>query len=193
MNPIYFYSFKHHFPTTCRIITESVSQGESALKKLVDELNLIHGVTDIYNGPLSVQEIQSQIFDFLMRHELSDIKAYQSYLKQHGKIKRQGFYYHLTLSDTSIYLLRVSKFPDQFVHVHPARFSPFTFRVRANTFKTSILSYALAANQNESPFDLKIINEARDQLRLSPIPKNSNVIDMMIRKINFQCRFFDCS
>jgi hypothetical protein len=58
----------------------------------------------------------------------------------------------------------------RFLHIHPAKYSPFTIRVRGTTLKTVVaLKTKTKLQPNKNP-DLKEINSVRsEKLGLSPI------------------------
>ena len=72
---------------------------------------------------------------------------------------------------------------ESFVHVHPGRYSPNTFRVKANTIKTAILARALALHYKRTDYDIDLINEARIKLSLSPVNEKVSSIYATIEKL----------
>jgi hypothetical protein len=128
------------------------------------------------------------VYEFLKSNQLLDIESYQKFLESQGQIKRHGHYLNLTLSDGSIMTMRAvyegkRKNSASFIHIHPSRHSPHTFRIRANTLKTAIMVYFLACCRRVSPFDVALLNEAREKLKLSLLPEIPSAIQEMLEKL----------
>ena len=80
--------------------------------------------------------------------------------------KGYGDFKTITLSDRSVWTLKYHSDEKRFVHLFPARLSPHSFRVKANTLKSAILYYILIGKDFISCDDL---NRARKYLGLSPV------------------------
>lgn len=71
--------------------------------------------------------------------------------------------------DTSRWVLRAGD-DDRFVHVHPARYSPFTVRVRATVLTTAVMVLAYTHLNGGDPVSRSVVNAVRrDYLGLPPI------------------------
>ena len=70
-------------------------------------------------------------------------------------------YRNIVLQDKSQWTLRLSENDDKFIHIHPARGSLDTIRVRAVTLQTAIAAIILSRKKSASPMDINIINKAR--------------------------------
>lgn len=193
MEPILFNAQKHHLQTICQETVKQAKQGEAFSQSFMAEWAESDGLVDLYYGDLSSDQMEREVFDFLQKNDLLTVATYQKYLETQGQIKRKGHYAYLTLSDKTIMTLRLlyepneegkvtrkSQDPRNFVHVHPARYSPNTVRVRANTLKTAIVAFFLAVCRNNSPYNQEIVNEARSKLQLSPIPDIPSAISEML-------------
>lgn len=196
MEPILFNPQKHHLAAIVAAIVAQSKQGEANAQMFLEGWAESEGLVDLYYGKLSVEQIEKEVFDFLQQNQLLTIEAYRQYLEKEGQIKRRGHYAYLTLSDTSIMTLRLLYDPSNpedgfvkvhdprhFVHVHPARYSPNTFRVRANTLKTAIVAYFLALCRHIQPHSLELVNDARAKLQLAPIPEIPSAISEMLQYI----------
>jgi hypothetical protein len=189
MEPFIFNANKHHLATIAQKIREFAQQGEALQEKLLEEILPGEGVVDIYDGKLSVADLEGEVFLFLQKNNILAEEAYKTYLETHGDIKRHGHYLCLTLSDGSIVTLRrmgfyeVVKDPRYFVHVHPARHSPHTFRVPTNRLKTAIMIYFVALCQKGSSGDLSLINQARAKIGLCSIPEIPEPIAVLVQKL----------
>lgn len=67
-------------------------------------------------------------------------------------------------------MLRWGVVEGRHVHLHPARYSQYTIRVKANTLKTAV-AVQIAIRRYEQPLSLALVNQVRTQwLGLAPIP-----------------------
>ena len=158
-------------------------QGEEVQSSLIKNLHPIgqKGVTDVYHGPLSVDEIIAEVAQFLAQNNLHNGAAYSEFLQTQGSIQRMGYYYTIELSDTSQFVLRdLEDDPQYFVHIHPARYSPQTFRTKPNTLKSCIFAHYLSLCRQTSPLAIEVINEARQHLDLSPLPEVPSAIEELL-------------
>jgi hypothetical protein len=71
-----------------------------------------------------------------------------------------------TLSDSSLWTLKYHNHETRYVHIFPARSSPHSFRIKANTLKSAILYTILIGKDYVSEDDL---NAARALAGLSPV------------------------
>ena len=165
---------KHDLATMKKNIYEYAKKGESN-DELINKLNYSGGgLIDVYTGKLSIEEIQQEVADFLKKRNLLDYESYKNFIKDKGSIKKRGYYITITLSDETVMTLRMGEDAVNFVHIHPGRHSPNTFRIRANTLKTTAYTAFLALCRDVNPFCIDLINEARHKLGLSPIGKKEN-------------------
>ena len=137
LDSIIYNAGKHHLKTIIQNLGLHAQRGEENAELKEKLLEAGEGVMDIYEGTLSVEEIKKEVWEFLNKNHLCDFEAYSQYLQEEGSIKRHGYYRNLELSDHSIVTMRMGDTEDSFVHVHPGRHTPHTFRVKANTFKTA--------------------------------------------------------
>ena len=117
---------------------------------------------DIYYGSLDLpalfEEVTDQILDLGIYHE----GAYLEWLKNNS-----GFV-EISLSDTSRWVLLPGTEPGRFVHLHPARYSPHSMRVKATVLKTALA--CLVVLPGGSLPGLSALNKIRkDILDLSPV------------------------
>ncbi|BBM84710.1 hypothetical protein [Candidatus Uabimicrobium amorphum] len=179
MNPVFFNAGKHHFPDIARRIIDYAKSDECKEEYIIERIKGLDGVTDIYVGSLSPQEIENEVFQFIESQGVKDLESYRVYLETKGDIKRFGYYYQYTLSDKTIFTLRLIE-DTKYIHIHPARYSPNTFRIRGNTLKTIIITTFLAIRDQKSFSDLNVVNSAREKLGLSPLPEVPSKITSML-------------
>jgi len=163
--PIVFNCWKHHLGVIRQRIDAIVQGGPSALSGLVPRL-LVIGTSqmDVYCGQLAPETIAAALVAQLKDADVLDPKHYQQWLSENGG------YRCLELPDTSRWVLRWGLIRERYVHIHPARYSPETFRVRAPVLKTAIAACVWARLVGGQPTDVTIINQARQQiLGLAPV------------------------
>ena len=186
MEPIVFNPLKHHL----RAISEEISKyastkDENSLDNLLGKVKDSKGISDIYVGDLTVDQIISEVFEFLKEKDIIEYEKYKEYLETYGDIKRRGYYTSIILSDDTKMILRLCEDRDKFVHIHPARYSPNTFRVRTNTLNTAIFTRFIALCRGTSPYDIDTLNAARKKLELSPLPELPSAIRSLLEKFDY--------
>lgn len=182
---IIFNDSKHHLGAILRNIWQLARDEEISPESFDKLMATSKGIVDVYTGELSPEQIKDEVGEFLSRENVGDAESYSQYLRSHGEIKRRGYYFCLTLSDKSVFTLREGD-GDSFVHIHPARYSPHTFRVRVNSLKTALWAAIIAKRRNSTPFAAEIISEARDKLGLSPLgPNEPSAIYSILEKMGF--------
>ncbi|MBF8965430.1 hypothetical protein I0P70_19430 [Pontibacter sp. FD36] len=161
--PILFHPLKHHLGYIREFIKKQATAEETTL---VAQLKTIgSSQLDLYLGELSTQQIAHETILYLQKHQILEPEAFQTYLSS-----SEADYRVITLSDESSWVLRWGVVEGRHVHLHPARYSQHTIRVKANTLKTAI-AVNIAALGNQQPPDLQMINRVRQQwLNLPPVP-----------------------
>lgn len=165
--PITFNPHKHHF----NFLVEQIKDWEKMeWENVEDEMRVIGtNLIDLYLGKLSVKEICNECINWLKREKISDPEELKKWLnqKKYGKIE---------LSDHSVWVIKEGINNKRYVHIHPAKNSPFSIRVRGTTLKTVL---ALKINKislsTDIGSDLKKVNQIRKEyLQLSPIKSLQN-------------------
>lgn len=156
---IFFNPLKHHLG----YIRECMLHFNDTVPSLVSHLKTIGGSQmDLYTGDLSVVEVYHQIRERLLDIDLLKKSLYFKYLDQNNG------YIILKLTDDSLWVLRKGVHPQKFVHIHPARYSPHSMRIKASTLKTVIAARIACGKE----VGLAEINEIRvKNLHLSPLKK----------------------
>lgn len=161
--PILFSPLKHYLPYIRGFAcSRTMTINEPRLKELTRELKHIGTcVMDIYTGNLSQENIFNEILEFL---EINKLKGKEFYKAWTGT----GFddFRIVTLSDTSQWTLKYHNHETRYIHIFPARSSPHSFRVKANTLKSAILYIIIFGKDYVSDDDL---NAARALMGLSPV------------------------
>lgn len=158
--PFKFNPLKHHLGFIRGFIAERTHTGD--LNDLLRQIrHLGSSVMDIYSGGLSVRQILDDINDFLNSSQIGNKLNFSQWAGT-------GYtdYRIITISDSSGWALKYYDGKERFVHLFPARSSPHTFRVKANTLKSAILYLAAVGKDYITGDDL---NRARAMAGLSPV------------------------
>ncbi|MCX6328129.1 MAG: hypothetical protein NTZ85_01260, partial [Bacteroidia bacterium] len=156
----------------------SAEENSIDVKKLIKEIKHIGtSVMDVYTGELSVKNICGEVNVFLEKELLESKKAFAKWAG-----RNYNDFKIITLSDTSQWMLKYHNNEKRYVHLFPARLSPHSFRVKANTLKSAILYYIIIGKDYISRYDL---NRARALLGLSPVkgPDEAEAITEMIEML----------
>jgi hypothetical protein len=174
--PFQFNPLKHHLEYIRHFTSDRLAEeNRTDIKILIQELKHIGtSVMDVYTGSLSLAEICSEVLGFLKSENLSSEENYSAWTG-----KRISEFRKIVLSDTSQWTLKYHNDRNRYVHLFPARLSPRSFRVKANTLKSAILYYLIIGKDYVSRNDL---NRARALLGLSPVkdPGEAESITEMI-------------
>ncbi len=119
---------------------------------------------DVYTGALLPAAIAEGVAGYLSEYHLLEPGAYA------GWLQTAGGYRLVTLSDQSEWVLRWGEVPGSYAHIHPARYSPFSIRVKASTLKTAIVVCIWhRLSPHEQPHLTEINQLRRAWLQLPPM------------------------
>ncbi|MFH2094163.1 MAG: hypothetical protein ABIJ16_00580 [Bacteroidota bacterium] len=173
-----FHTGKHHLHSI-KQLADSLHQEYDPLTIRLALKNTGGSVTDIYSGELLPEDICSQLSEILLSMNCFDRKSYKR------KLKYLNNYLTVTISDGSAWTL-INGDGTHYIHIHPARNSCFSIRMKSSSLKTAILFRALGYKSGYLP-DINIINGLRKEyLGLSPVKKNASH-DAIITAINLIC------
>lgn len=161
--PLLFNPLKHHLPFIRDFIEKNtdnlVLKGNS---EIVKELKHIGGsVMDVYSGGLTVPEICDEFLCYLKTKRLSGRRAFINWAGSETRDFRIVY-----MSDGSQWMLKYYNHNERYVHFFPARQSPLTFRIKANTLKSAVLYQIFIGKDYVTEEDL---NVARALAGLSPV------------------------
>lgn len=123
---------------------------------------------DLYHGPFSPREVADKVLADLARARRDAPAAFRAWVDAAG-----GYQVIEFPEDTSRWVLRAGDEDDRFVHLHPARYSPFTIRVRANVLTTAVLALAYTGLHGGDPLSRPVVNAVRrDYLGLAPVGRD---------------------
>jgi hypothetical protein len=166
--PLLFNPLKHYLPFIKAFIISHMSDvKDPGLKELTRELkHLGTCVMDIYTGEMSQEDIFRDIVEFLKTNKIVEKKVY----KEWTGIGFNDFRI-ISLQDSSQWTLKYHNSDTRYVHIFPARSSPHSFRVKANTLKSALLYIILIGKDYVTEDDL---NTARALAGLSPVKEVSD-------------------
>ena len=131
------------------------------LAVIKDLKHLGGSLMDVYSGSLKTEQIIKEISAFLVENKLTDRDRFLTWA---GRNPRD--FKTIILSDDSQWVLKYFKNEVRYVHLFPARYSPYSFRVKANTLKSAILYIIFIGKDFITEEDL---NMARAISGLSPV------------------------
>jgi len=155
--PVLLNVWKHHGRAVRSRIDAVADRGAYALPVLAEQLVVVgNRLMDFYVGPLWPGEIARAVTAKLDAMGVLEPSAFQPW------VESAGGYQMLELdADGSMWALRHGHAGERYVHVHPARWAPLTYRVRANVVKTAIMAMAHAGVHGGDPSDVVVVNDAR--------------------------------
>ena len=174
--PFQFNPLKHHLSFIKDFIARRLSEDKAPdISLLIKELKHIGtSVMDVYTGSMTVKRIIDEAALFLKSDNLENETDFSLWTG-----KRFTDFRIIILSDSSKWMMKYQNNKNRYVHLFPARLSPHSFRVKANTLKSAILYNIIIGKDYVSRKDL---NRARDLLGLSPVkdPADAEAITEMI-------------
>ncbi|HCI55345.1 MAG TPA: hypothetical protein PLN06_04205 [Bacteroidales bacterium] len=160
--PILFNPLKHHIGFIREFIEQySISSGfdKSEFFRILGHIG--GSVMDVYTGILTCEDILKEAYNLL---DDSNLLIKENFLKWAG-IKSKEFRI-IQLSDSSNWVVKYYNHERHWAHIFPARLSPHSFRIKANTLKSAILYQVLIGKDFVTEEGL---NAARVAGGLSPI------------------------
>ncbi|WP_018480002.1 hypothetical protein [Pontibacter roseus] len=161
--PVLFHPLKHHLGYAKAFIEQGLHAPTAELQAALRTLG--SSQMDVYIGQMTVAQIAEEVVVYLQSQSLLRPAAFRLHLNAGG-----ADYSTLPLSDGSGWILRWGTVAGRHVHLHPARYSPHTWRIKANTPKTA-LAASIASRQSDIPaLDVQLVNRVRvEWLGLPPV------------------------
>lgn len=159
-SPVTFNPYKHHL----KFLQDQVKEWRKiSWDKAEGDLRCIgNNLIDLYCGNLSVDIICRECIACARKQDIHTAEKLAAWIHP---LK----YRKITLSDTSVWVLKTGNEADRFLHVHPAKYSPHTIRIRAGTLKT-VLAVKITTGIGASGLTLQAVNRIRtEKLGLSPV------------------------
>jgi hypothetical protein len=160
--PLVFNPLKHYLPYIKEFVNTNSSPAPAYSKELIRELKHIGTcVMDVYSGPMVLEQICREASEFLYSRQIIGKEVFSKWAgTDHNSFKIVSF------SDTSQWTFKYHENDVRYVHIFPARSSPYTFRVKANTLISAILYLITVGKDYVTEDDL---NRARALTGLSPV------------------------
>jgi hypothetical protein len=162
--PVLFNCLKHHLGFIKEFIHASIASND--IETISYQLRLIgDSQMDLYLGELTPALTAHQIIEQLRQKEVFERETYVNFLHRNS-----SGYQTITISDASVWVLRLGEVEGRYIHIHPGRYSPHTLRVKASTLKTAIALATWMKLHNYSEATVEIVNQVRkDILGASPV------------------------
>lgn len=177
--PLKFNCWKHHSDFIKKQV--KIYRGEKISVEELQKTLLVIGESqmDLYVGKLTPQEICDEL---LSRLKLTGVLAFKEYKK--WLFEKGSEYKLMKISDSSIWTLRLGNEEERYIHIHPARYSPDTLRVKALTLKTAIAVLIINNENKTTLIDTLQINAIRKEVLNSPPVKKITSNSAVLRVIN---------
>ncbi|WP_319480114.1 hypothetical protein [uncultured Draconibacterium sp.] len=160
--PIQYNPYKHHFHFLLNELTVWQKSDWNVTEKAL--LSIGNNLFDFYLGELTPEQICNSILNYFETKNINTQTAFKNWL---GNLEWKK----ITLSDESKWLIKRGNQADRYIHIHPAKFSKHTIRVRATTLKTVLtLCVHKIPISDDAEQNLQSVNKHRiSYLQLSPI------------------------
>ena len=173
--PIQYNPYKHHFSFLLSEMAEWQKSDWSVTEKTM--LLIGNNLFDFYLGELTPEQICKATLTYF---ETKNITTKTAFNKWMGTAEWKK----ITLPDESKWLIKKGIQANRFIHIHPAKFSKHTIRVRATTLKTVLtLCVHKIPILDDAELNLMAVNQQRSSyLQLSPIKslddENSGILKL---------------
>lgn len=157
--PVRFNPFKHH-----RNFILSILEGASpdVIIGLLDPV--CNNYIDIYTGTMTPEDICNAVIDFLKSNQVFHSDDFTRW------VASKNGYRQIQLEDRSEWVVRKGIEDERYIHIHPTRTGPFTFRFKGSTLKTIYLLKTIISGSRET-LSLEKVNLTRIQIGLPPVKK----------------------
>jgi hypothetical protein len=177
-SPINFNCWKHHSGfIKQQIKLYSRTRDQLQLKKHL--LIIGESQMDLYFGEYTPSKISREIISYLKKEKSFSFDKYIDLISKDGKN-----YKIVQLSDKSSWTLRLGENQERYVHIHPARYSPLTIRVKATTLKTAILVLWYKQLGEIKLIETEAVNFIRKKYLYEPPLKSLSKASGLIRLID---------
>jgi hypothetical protein len=164
--PILFNCWKHHLGFIKKELNTIKVKDEKDIKDFVKRINIMgNSLTDLYIGLISAGEITNYILKEIDNLNLIEESSYKNWLHNENRD-----YKIIKLPDDSTWTLRYGNEKERYIHIHPARYSVYSVRVKSISLKTASLLFLMIKQFGGSTEDINIINKLRVKyLKASPL------------------------
>jgi len=178
--PFLFNCWKHHLGFIKEELIAIKVKDEKDIKDFVKRLNVMgNSLSDLYTGLMSIQQIINH-----MIKKVNELKIIEGNLYKEWIHSENMDYKIINLPDDSTWTLRYGNEKERYIHIHPARYSVYSVRVKSTSLKTASLLVLWIKTFGGSIEDIRIINKLRvNYLKASPVKSvsSSNGLGKIIR------------
>ncbi len=164
--PVLFNTWKHHAGALRARIATLSQEGDGALAEVGARMAVLGTkLMDLYTGQLSPREICDRVLGRLQDEGRLGREAFRTWVEN-----SEGYVQVAFPEDESRWVLRLGDEEERYVHLHPARWSPASVRVRATVLKTAFLVRVHVGIHGGDPMSRALINAVRaEHLKLPPL------------------------
>ncbi len=165
--PFMLNGWKHHMGFLKEQIRKWSKKPEQTFPLFAAKLKVLgDSLFDIYSGNLESDQIASEL-----RKKLDDFNVFERHAYERWINSSTQCFWQLSISDGSEWVMRQGDSDEFYIHIHPARHSLHTERLKANQLRSALAALIMANMRSEQP-NMKILNEVRQQyLGLSKVSK----------------------
>ena len=167
--PVMFNTYKHHAGSLrARLRTLAIDDraGFADAVRAADVLGT--RLMDLYTGNLTPRDLSVWVRDDLAATGRLDPEAFRAWI-----VGSEEYAVLTHPDDGSRWVLRTGDEAKRFVHLHPARWSPSSMRVKATVLKTAYAVLAFTRTHGGDPLDRAVIDEVRSTyLALPPLGRD---------------------
>lgn len=167
--PFIFSPLRHHAGYLNLLIAQIRDQSKSANEIGLLLVKMGNAMVDVYVGGMPVQAILDEIRQTLEESNIFQEESFRRFIDNYT-----GKFHNIVLSDDSEWTLLIGNERERYLHVHPARKSPYVVRVRAISLKTAFLLRIFFESEANEDVLVEQVNFVRDKyLHESPV-KNAS-------------------
>ena len=169
--PIALNCWKHHLGFVKHLINHQIksSGNEELLREIIQFIG--ESQFDFYTGTLDVNSISNEVISQVKLLNALTLSDYQAWICSEGKD-----YKCISLSDGSNWTLRLGQNDDRYIHLHPARHSKKTIRVKNSTLKT-VYAFMFFYGLTNAEISVQKVNFVRNKfVKLPPYKPSSALV-----------------
>ena len=132
---------------------------------------------DLYTGMQLPKDITFHLMSMLIPEGIINEKDYREWIRSSGKNYRI-----VEIAEGSKWTMLNINEQGRYIHIHPAKYSSFSVRVRSLELKTAIAVLVWTNTYSGSAFDIQVINKVRKEL-IGESPLKSVIISEGLGKV----------
>lgn len=165
--PVLLNGWKHHQQFLTDQIQRWTKKPEQLFPLFVAKLQMLgESQYDLYSGKLTPEEIAHDITETLVGFNVYEPEAYRQWIERSNQL-----FWQVNISDGSEWTLRQGEDDDYYIHIHPARHSLYTTRLKGNPMRTALSTLVFSAMRKEKPSMITLNKVRTEYLGLSALTK----------------------